>query len=314
MDITFLYPRYLWFLASIPFLVILHLISLRFSRRKALLFANFEAIRRVGGGFLSGSIVTKNLLFLVMRCFTLLFLVFSLAGTVVWYEGRSSAVDFVLAIDASGSMLADDFQPNRLEAAKESALLFLNDVPPHSKVGLVSFSGTTFVKQRLTDDPESLRSSIRALNIEFASGTAVGDAVISASNLFEDSEDARVVVLLTDGQSNVGVLPEEAVRYATKNHISVYTLGAATEEGGRFKDIDAVSRLDEPTLQSIADGTGGRYYKVGNADQLATAFKEIATSTTKKIPLRASGPLLVAALVLLFVEWLMLNTRYRTIP
>jgi Ca-activated chloride channel family protein len=314
MNLSFLYPNYLWFLASIPFLIALHIVSLRFTRRKALLFANFEAIRRVEGGFLSGSLMTKNLIFLVMRSLTLLFLVLSLAGAVLWYQGRGSNLDFVLAVDASGSMLADDFVPNRLEAAKDSALLFLEGISSHSKVGVMSFSGTTFVKQRLTSDMDLVRNSIKAIDIEFASGTAIGDTVISASNIFEDDDNARVVALITDGQNNVGVLPEEAVRYANKNHITIYTIGVATEQGGKFKDIEALSKLDEATLISMAQGTGGSYFRATDKESLRSAFTNIALSTEKTIPMRLSIPFLISALILLFAEWLMINTRYRTIP
>ncbi|MFH1511476.1 MAG: VWA domain-containing protein [Candidatus Woesearchaeota archaeon] len=314
MEISFLYPRYLWFLASIPFLIVLHLVAIRFTKRKAMLFANFEAIKRVGGGFMSGSLMTKNITFLVLRSMTLLFLVGSLSGTMLYYEGRGSAYDFVLAIDASGSMLADDFKPTRLEVAKETALTFVDTVPSGSNVAVVSFSGTTFVKQRMTDDLGLVKSAIQGLSIEFASGTAIGDAVITASNLFEREDRTRAIVLLTDGQSNVGVLPEESVPYASKNHIAIFTVGVATQEGGRFQDIAIVSRLDEQTLSSMAESTGGKFFRVGSVQELQGAFLEIALSTEKKVPVRLAVPFLILAMLLLFSEWLMINTKYRTIP
>jgi Ca-activated chloride channel family protein len=314
MEVTFLHPVYLWFLASVPFLIALHLISLRFTRRKALLFANFEAIKRVGGGFLYGSILTKNIIFLSLRGATLILLVFSLSGTTLWYTGQGTDFDFVLALDASGSMLADDFTPNRLEAAKDAALLFVDIVSKHSTIGIVSFSGTTFIKQRLTSDTGLVRKAIESIEIEFASGTAIGDAIVSSSNLFEEGGRAKVIILLTDGQSNVGILAEEAISYANKHKITVYTLGVATSQGGAFEDIEIISRIDEDTLQQIADNTGGAYYRVGNRQDLSTAFEEIAVKTEKKIPLRLSFHLLLAALLVLFTEWTLINTRYRTIP
>lgn len=314
MEITFLYPKYLWFLASVPFLIVLHLVAVRFTTRKALLFANFEAIKRVGGGFMSGSIMAKNIVFLVLRSVTLLLLVGSLAGTMLYYEGRGSAYDFVLAIDASGSMLADDFSPNRLEAAKEAALAFVDAIPKNSDVALISFSGATFVKQRMTDDLRAVKSSIQGLSIEFASGTAIGDAVITASNLFEREDRTRAVVLLTDGQSNVGVLTEEASNYAKKNHITIFAVGVATEGGGRFQDIEFVSKLDDEALSQMAESTGGRFFRVGSIQDMDNAFSDIAMSIEKKVPVRLSVSFLIVAMVLLFFEWLMINTKYRTIP
>jgi Ca-activated chloride channel family protein len=315
MQITFTYPQFLWFLCSIPFLIVLHMVAMRFTKRKAMLFANFEVIKRVGGeGFLTGDVLKKNILFLALRILVLSCISLSLAGMVVWYQGQSSTFDFILAIDASGSMLADDFEPNRITAAKEAALTFADSIAKKSKVAIVTFSGTTFVKQRLTDNLDQVRESIKNIDIAFASGTAIGDAIVNSANLFSEGERAKVIILITDGQSNVGLLAEEAIRYASKNQITVFTIGVATPEGGRFKEIDAVSRLDETTLKSIADGTGGKYYRADNKAQLSGAFKEIATTSVTKVPVRLAIPLLVAAISLLFFEWIMINTRYRTIP
>jgi Ca-activated chloride channel family protein len=296
------------------FLVALHLVSIRFTRRKALLFANFEAIKRVGGGFLYGSILTKNVIFLSLRSATLILLVLSLSGTTIWYIGQGSDFDFVIALDASGSMLADDFTPNRLEAAKDAALLFVDTVSKHSTIGVISFSGTSFIKQRLSSEADLVRKAIQSIEAEFASGTAIGDAIVSSSNMFEVGDRAKVVILLTDGRSNVGILPVEAIEYANKHKITVYTLGVATSHGGAFEEIKVISRIDEDTLQQIADNTGGAYYRVGNKQDLALAFEEIAVKTEKKIPLRLSFHFLLVALLILFVEWTLLNTRYRTIP
>jgi hypothetical protein len=110
------------------------------------------------------------------------------------------------------------------------------------------------------------------------------------------------------------MLTDEAVLYSNKNHVTVYALGVATAEGGKFKDIDMVSKLDDATLKNIADNTGGKYYRVGNVEELRGAFKEIATTSKKNIPIKLAAPFLIAALALVFTEWVLINTRYRTIP
>lgn len=314
MEITFINPVYLWFLACIPFFIALHLITLKFVRRRAMNFANFDAIKRVGTGLKGGRVLSKNMVLLVIRLFTLLLLVFALAGTILWYQGKSSDFDFVLAIDASGSMLADDFTPNRLEAAKKAAFSFMDEIPRRAKVAVISFGGTTFVKQRLTEDFLKVKEAINSMEIEFASGTAIGDAIISSANQFEEGERAKVVVLLTDGQSNVGTLPEEAIKYANDNHVTVNTIGVATETGGEFEEIDIISRLDEYTLESIATNTGGKYYKAENVQGLSEAYTEIATTAEKKIPVKLTMPFMLIAFLLVFVEWILINTKYRTIP
>ncbi|PIN68405.1 hypothetical protein COV94_04830, partial [Candidatus Woesearchaeota archaeon CG11_big_fil_rev_8_21_14_0_20_57_5] len=114
-------PRFLWLLLSIPLLVLSHIIALRIVRKKALAFANFEAIERVTGK----RVVSRNTGVLVVRSVVFCMLILSAAGPVLWRYGVTESTTTVLAIDASASMLADDFSPNRLEAAKQAALMFL---------------------------------------------------------------------------------------------------------------------------------------------------------------------------------------------
>jgi len=314
VSLSFVYPYYLWFLLSIPFFISLHFITVEFVKRRAMTFANFEAIKRVGTGVKGGRVLSNHFLLMGIRLSTLILMVLSLSQPILWYFGSSSDFDFVVAIDASGSMLADDFSPNRLEAAKRSAFVFVDEVPRTANLGIVSISGTSYVKQRLTEDFIKVKGAINNIRIETASGTAVGDAIVGSSNLFTENERAKVVVLLTDGQSNVGMIVEEAIDYANTNHVMVHTIGVATEEGGEFSGIDIVSRLDEATLQQIADSTGGGYYRAESEDELSQAFYEIATTTAKKVPVKLGVPLLLTAFVLIVLEWILINTKNRTIP
>ena len=113
---------YLTFLVSVPFFVVMHFLILRHTKRRALKFANFEALARVTGM----ELLNRNIIVLVIRLAAILALILSAAGTVIWYTGNVSEYDFVLAIDSSSSMLANDFYPTRLEAAKK---LGIEDVP-----------------------------------------------------------------------------------------------------------------------------------------------------------------------------------------
>ncbi|HZX45626.1 MAG TPA: BatA domain-containing protein, partial [Candidatus Nanoarchaeia archaeon] len=141
MDILFSNPTYLWFLLATPLLVLHHFSSLKKVKGQVLQFANFKAIARITGM----QPQQTNLYVLIGRVMILTFIVFAVAGTIIWYSGTSGDSDYVLAIDASSSMLANDITPTRLEAAKETGLLFIELVPPKSKVGLLTFSGTAFV-------------------------------------------------------------------------------------------------------------------------------------------------------------------------
>jgi len=147
-EITFGNPIYLWFFLSIPALAIVHLIGLKLIKRRALEFGNFAALERVA----KRPFIPKNYILLGIRIATLSFLILAISGTTFWYFGRSSDFDFVLAIDASSSMLAGDFLPSRLNAAVETAKDFVDSISSRAKVGVVSFAGTSFVEQAPTED------------------------------------------------------------------------------------------------------------------------------------------------------------------
>ena len=318
MYITFDKPLYIWFILTIPILFITHFITLRHSKIRALKFANFEAIAKV----LEGHKLTKpffgfknkELFLLVIRVFILLFLTLALSGTILWYQGQSSAFDFVLAIDASSSMLADDFTPNRFNAAKKAASMFVDSLTGDANIGIVSFAGAAFVDLKPTNDLLAVKQAIVDVSIKSASGTDLGQAIIASTNLLSAEKRAKSVILLTDGQSNVGVPVEEGIDYANKYGVSVNTIGIGTEQGGKLYGLNFTTKIDEAMLQRIALNTGGRYYSAKNESALAQAYEEIAVSGKEKLSLNLTWILMLAALSLLFLEWGLINTRYRTIP
>jgi len=318
MELSFTNPQYLWILLVIPFLAITHIFALKKKREAALKFANFDALERISkGDFLGkpyfGLFRSKNISLLLLRMLTYCIFILSIAGITVWYTAEVSDFDYVLTIDASASMLADDYQPNRLGAAKSAALLFLDSLPSKTSIGLVSFSGSAFIDQRLTDDLVQAREKINSLDIIVMGGTAIGEAIITSSNLFEE-EKSNVIILLTDGQTNIGADPIVAADYALENNIMINTIGVGTEEGGSFIGINATSQLDEETLKNIAKKTGGKYYRAENNEVLQGVFRDMASSQERKVSFDLSPWLLFVGIFLLSLEWVLLNTKYRTIP
>ena len=317
ITINFTNPYYLWLLVSIPMLIITHYFVLGYLKRRAVKFANFEAIKRVTGTKIelkNARGISKNLFLLFVRIFVLLFLIFSIAGPVLWYSGQGSEFDFVIAIDASSSMLADDFKPYRLDAARKASSLFVKNLKAKTNIGVVSFAGTSFVEQDLTDNLKKTEETINNIRIKRVGGTDIGGAIITSTNILLNQENSRVIILLTDGQSTVGTPVDVAVGYANKNYVTVNTIGIGTEEGGTFIKSNLLSKLDEPTLIDIAQKTGGKYYRAENEESLANAFEEISANSQKKIPVNLSMGFIMTALALLFVEWGMINTKYRTLP
>ena len=144
-------------------------------------------------------------------------------------------------------------------------------------------------------------------------GTDLGEAIVTSVNLLLNSEKGKSIILLTDGQSNVGVPIVDAVEYANIKHVTIYTIGVGTEEGGSYIG-DVVLKLDEEVLRSIAVSTEGNYYRAEDQESLDEAYNEIAHLTETKIKSDLSITFLIIAFLLLLVEWLLINTKYRTIP
>ncbi len=312
MEITFTNPIYLWFLVSIPFLVLTHFFTLKYVKRRAMRFANFEAISRVTGG----QALSKNMTLLLIRMFTLLFLILSASGSILWYKGQSSDYNYVLTIDASGSMLADDIDPNRIEAAKDAAVLFVDNLKARAKIGVVSFAGIGSVEQNLIEDYVATKETIRSIQIKTIHGTAIGDALVASSNLLITEEKAKLVILLTDGRENIATEEEldKVIDHLKDNHITVNTIGVGTSAGGMLPGIEVLSTLDEPMLMKIAESTGGTYFRAENKEELEGIYKTMASSKEADLPVNLSVPFMLIALALLFLEWGLINTKYRTIP
>ncbi len=296
--------------------MIIHFISLRYTRRKGLKFANFSVIEKITGK----KIMSKNWTLLFIRLIILSCLILSAGGATVWYTGRGSDFNYGLLIDASVSMAADDFKPSRIGAAKEAALIFVNAVGS-ARVGVVTFTGTTFVKQRLTDDLGDVKNVIEKINIESVGGTAIGDTLVVGSNLFFSGKESatgidgkdNVLILITDGQSNVGLDVKDAIPFLLDNNVLVHTIGIGTAEGGEFIE-DIVSKLDEDTLKFIAKETGGSYFRAGDANELKNIFEDLAKLRIKRINKNLTVALLLVGIVLLLIEWGLMNSKFRSLP
>ncbi|MCX6710276.1 MAG: VWA domain-containing protein, partial [Candidatus Woesearchaeota archaeon] len=199
MEIVFSNPQNLWLLLTVPILILTHFIVLNFLKRRAFRFANFDVIRRIvgpEGNRKNSQFLSENFVLLILRILAVSFLVLAAAGATLWYQGRGSKFSYVIAVDASSSMLADDMQPNRLEAAKKAAGDFVGMLSL-AKVGVIDFSGVSFVRQPITDDLSLSRNAIANIGIEDVGGTAIGDSIITATNLLSQEDNARVVILIT---------------------------------------------------------------------------------------------------------------------
>ncbi|MBK7945507.1 MAG: VWA domain-containing protein [Flavobacteriales bacterium] len=202
-------------------------------------------------------------------------------------ERHSEGIDIVIALDVSGSMLARDLKPDRLEAAKRVAMDFI-DGRPNDRIGLVVYEGDAFTQCPLTTDHNVLKTLFSEARSGFiANGTAVGMGLATAVNRLRHSEaKSKVVILLTDGVNNTGaVQPLDAAMLADRMGIRVYTIGLGTRGKalspvGRYPDgslhFDYVEvDLDEKTLQAISAATGGRSFRATDERKLKEIYNEI---------------------------------------
>jgi len=197
----------------------------------------------------------------------------------------SEGIDIVLSMDISGSMMAEDFQPNRLEAAKKYAKLFV-DSRPTDRIGLVIFSGESFTQCPITIDHNVLKEQIDSIRSGLLQdGTAIGDGLATAVTRLRDSKGkSKVIILMTDGINNLGKIgPETALEIAKAYHIKVYTIGIGTigqalmpipTPFGVKKEMMPV-QIDEPLLKKIANQTGGQYFRATGNNKLESIYQSI---------------------------------------
>lgn len=293
-------PLYLLFLLLIPLIYFMHFFSLKRVKGKVLKFGNFEAL----AGLPINKIVSKKYLWLFFKIFIIILLIFSLSGIKFVYNSNSSALSIILAIDSSSSMSINDYQPNRLEAAKQGAKAFLDNSPASLEVGVISFAGEPFIISQLTEDKSYLKSEISNLNLSRTGGTNLGGAIISGVNLLQEVKDkSKNIILLTDGQSTVGTPISTAVKYANENAVSINTIGIGTEQGGTLEQTDAILVLDEGTLINISSETGGNYFKVNDEQELENIYQELAATGTGKATINLSKYLLILSIFLLVLLW-----------
>jgi Ca-activated chloride channel family protein len=271
-----------------------------------------------------------------LRAFAFLSLVVALARPQKLLSEQNivaDGIDIMLALDLSSSMLAQDFEPDRLFVAKRVAADFV-EKRSFDRIGLVVFSGEAFTQCPLTTDHSVLQEFLSSLQSGvLQDGTAIGMGLATAVNRLKDSPaKSKIIILMTDGVNNSGYFkPEDAMAVAQTMGIKVYTIGiGSTGEAmspvGRRADGKYVFGLvpveiDESLLTNIAQTTGGKYYRATNAAELEQIYAEIdrleksrIDVTTLKKRSEAYSIWVLAALVLVVAELLLRYTIFRTIP
>lgn len=274
----------------------------------------------------------RPLLF-VLRILSLLFLIIALArpqSSNVTENIDSDGIDIVMSIDVSGSMLAEDLKPNRIEAAKKVAMQFV-EKRPTDRIGLVIFSGESFTLCPITIDHNVLNQQIDGIKSGMLEdGTAIGEGLATAVDRIRKSNGkSKIIILLTDGVNNVGKIgPELALEIAKAYKIRVYTIGVGTKgmapypvptPMGMQMQMQEV-QIDEALLQKISKETGGKYYRATNNNSLASIYNDIDKLEKTKVEISSFKhyaelffPFAMLAIVCLALEMLLRYTVFRSV-
>jgi Ca-activated chloride channel family protein len=272
---------------------------------------------------------------MLLRMGALSMFIIALARPVDEYVERevtTEGIDIVLSMDISGSMLARDFQPDRLTASKKIASEFVAD-RFGDRLSVVAFAGEAFTQSPLTTDQgtlQTLLSRIRSGLIE--DGTAIGNGLATAINRLRESEaKSKVIILLTDGVNNRGeIAPMTAAEIAKAQGIRVYTIGVGTEGMAPYPALDMFGQMtfvqqkveiDEKTLSAIATQTGGRYFRATDKEKLKAIYDEINELEKSKVEISERViyhelflSWVLAALALLVAEFLLSTLLLKRIP
>ncbi|MCE1200891.1 MAG: VWA domain-containing protein [Bacteroidia bacterium] len=327
-DISFASPQWLYLLLIVPVSIVWYIL-----RNKKL----HPSLRLPEAGMLaripkSPRVALRHTLFaLRMMALTVLFVALarpqsSSRGQNVTVEG----IDIVISLDISGSMLARDFRPDRMEAAKDLAAEFIKS-RQGDRIGLVIFSGESFTQVPLTTDHSVVLNMLSAVKSGMIDdGTAIGDGLATAvARLRESTAISKVVILLTDGINNSGSIdPITAAEMAKVFGVRVYTVGVGsygtapypvqTPFGIQLADMPV--EIDEPLMQEISARTDGRYFRATDNQKLREVYQEIDRLERSKIDVTEFSrkyeeymPLMILALILIALEFLLRNTIFRSI-
>lgn len=240
-----------------------------------------------------------------------------------WNNKSVEGIDIMLAMDVSGSMLAEDLRPNRIEAAKDVAAEFIAG-RPNDNIGLTIFAGEAFTQCPMTTDHASLLNLLQGVRTDIATsgliedGTAIGMGLANAVSRLKDSKaKSKVVILLTDGSNNRGdISPMTAAEIAKSLGIRVYTIGVGTNKvapypmvvAGGVQYVNIPVEIDSKTLSEIAAATDGDFYRATNNRELQNIYKEIDKLEKSKLSVKtyskkydAYQPFAMVAILLLFV-------------
>ena len=329
-NITFLHPEFFWLFLALPIAIAWYW----FTHKKQRATLKISSTKSFKG---SATLIAKlQPLLFVLRLLALSAIIVALArprSVDVSSKSRTTkGIDIVMAIDVSGSMLAKDLKPNRLEALKRVAAEFVED-RINDRIGLVVYAGESYTRTPVTSDKTVILQSLKTVEYDdsiIADGTGIGVGLATAINRIKDSKaKSRIIILLTDGVNNSGTIdPRMAADIAKEYGIKVYTIGIGTNgmapfpyakaPNGTFLYQNMKVEIDEKLMKEIAKTTDGKYFRATSNAKLKEIYTEINKLEKTEVEEKKYfnydekyQPLVWLALFLLFVEVLLKNTIFK---
>jgi len=330
-DIQFAEKHWFWLLALIPVMTAYYIWRIK-QREGELNFSSFSLLKGIRT---SSRAKLRHSLF-ILRIVSFAFIIVALArpqSRSSWKDTKTEGIDIMISLDVSLSMLAKDFKPNRLEVAKEVLIEFI-DARSSDRIGLVIFGGQVFTQCPLTSDHKVLKNmfpQVKAGTLD--QGTAIGLGLAGAvARIKESKAKSKVVIFISDGVNNVGeISPLTAGELAKTYGVRVYCIGV----GSRGKALQPVAiyaqgeyeydyvdvEIDEKVMTEISEMTGGKYFRATNKSGLKEVYQEIdkmekTIVSEKNFSNKAEHflPFVLIAALLLFAEFVLRYTVFRTLP
>lgn len=321
------HPDWFWLGLIIPVFSVWHLISGE-RKRASIRTSDLTVFRKT-----PFAEYYRNILF-ALRMFTYILLVVVIArpqSSDSYEDMTREGINIVLAMDVSSSMLSMDFEPNRLESAKEVAAQFVEE-RPDDRIGIVVYEGESITQVPLTTDHRVVQNGLLGLQTGLLEGgTAIGMGLATAVNRLKESEGkTKIIILLTDGVNTAGqVNPADAAQLAELYDIRVYTIGVGTigkarspvgMQNDRYVYDWVEVEIDEETLREIAEITGGKYFRATSQSKLRSIYNEIDQLEKTRFNVlqykrktEEFYPFMAAALLLIAAEFVLRNTLFRSL-
>ncbi|RAJ13914.1 vWA domain-containing protein [Arenibacter echinorum] len=327
-NISFANPQFFWLLLLLPVAMLWYF----FKRREQTASLKMSSIK----GFPKGNILPKlKPALFVMRLLALAAIIVAMARPqtedISTRTKTTKGIDIVMAIDVSSSMLAKDLKPYRLAALKKVAADFISE-RPNDRIGLVAYAGESYTKTPITSDKSIVLRALDEITYgQLNDGTAIGMGLATSVNRLKESKAlSKVIILLTDGVNNSGFIePQTAADLAVEFGIKTYTIGIGTNGNamtpiaynadGSFRYGMREVEIDESLLKSIAETTGGQYFRATDNKKLEAIYEEINKLEKTEVEEfkyykyeERFRPWVYLAGVLLLLEWLARNTLFRS--